>query len=127
LVFNDKGEHQKNLLKMFAIHFHTVWTHLFTLGPEVIYTTSDCDLRSQKPSGIRAIQCLAERSPRKTTDSREWDGMEKASFPLIPSRASPLPEAASIDNIAPNTSVPLRHTQCRSRRSKVETFLDEAI
>lgn len=60
---------------MFAISFRTVATHLFTLGPEVIHTTSGCGLlRSQKLIRIRATQCLAERSPRKTPGSREWDG-----------------------------------------------------
>lgn len=73
--FIDKGEHQKSLLEIFAISFHTVATHLFTLKPEVIHTTSGYDLlRSQKLSRIRATQALAERSPRKTSGSREWDG-----------------------------------------------------
>lgn len=74
-IFVDKGEQQKNLLKIFATRFHTVATHLFTLGPEVIHTTSVYDLlRSQKLSRIRATQGLAERSPRKTSGNREWDG-----------------------------------------------------
>lgn len=42
--FIDKREHQKNLPETFAISFHTVATLVFMLGPEVIQTTSGCDL-----------------------------------------------------------------------------------